>query len=75
MAEPLTPERVRADVAQILGEPVQDIDPGENLLERGLDSVRLMSLMETWRAAGVETDFADLAEKPTVNAWASLLVR
>lgn len=75
MADPVTAERVRAQVAEILGEPVQDIDPDEDLLDRGLDSVRLMSLMEAWRASGAETDFADLAEKPTVNAWASLLRR
>ena len=38
-----------------------------------MDSVRVMSLMEKWRADGAETDFADLAENPTVHAWVALL--
>lgn len=70
-----TVERVRADAAHILAEPAEDIDPAESLFDRGMDSVRMMSLMEQWRAAGVEVDFADLAEQPTVDAWVALLNR
>jgi L-ornithine N5-monooxygenase len=68
-----TVQRVRAEAAHILAEPVEDIDPAEDLFDRGMDSVRMMSLMERWRSAGAEVDFADLAEQPTVNAWVDLL--
>ncbi|MFW6640877.1 phosphopantetheine-binding protein [Nocardiopsis algeriensis] len=75
MAPALTAERLRDDVAAVLGEPPESIDPDENLMDRGLDSVRLMSLMETWRTAGADPDFTDLAQTPTVSAWAALLSR
>lgn len=68
-----TVERVLAEAAHILAEPVEDIDPAEDLFDRGMDSVRMMSLMEQWRTAGVEVEFADLAEQPTINAWVALL--
>ncbi|HJE59142.1 MAG TPA: phosphopantetheine-binding protein [Nocardiopsis listeri] len=68
-----TVERVLADAAHILAEPAESVDPAENLFDRGMDSVRVMSLMEKWRADGAETDFADLAENPTVHAWVALL--
>lgn len=68
-----TVERVLAEAAHILAEPAEDIDPAEDLFDRGMDSVRMMSLMERWRAAGAEVEFADLAEKPTVDAWVALL--
>ena len=39
-------------VAQLLREPVESIDIDEDLLNRGLDSVRIMSLVEKWRREG-----------------------
>ena len=47
-------------VAQLLREPVESIDIDEDLLNRGLDSVRIMSLVEKWRREGKEITFADL---------------
>ncbi|WP_067974684.1 phosphopantetheine-binding protein [Nocardiopsis trehalosi] len=73
-AGPLTPERLRADVEHVLGEPAGAIADDEDLLDRGMDSIRLMSLVETWRAAGVETDFITLAEDASVAAWTRLLL-
>ncbi|WP_324609980.1 phosphopantetheine-binding protein [Thermobifida halotolerans] len=64
---------MRADVARLLAEPAESVDVDENLLDRGVDSVRLMSLVETWRRDGAAVDFADLAEEPTVTAWTALL--
>lgn len=68
-------ERIRADVADALGEPPADIGDVDDLLDRGLDSIRLMSLVERWRAEGAEVGFIDLAETPTLEAWARLLTR
>lgn len=67
-------ERLRTDVAKALGEPAADIADGDDLLDRGLDSIRLMSLVEQWRAEGAEVDFVDLADTPTIEAWARLMV-
>jgi aryl carrier-like protein len=71
----LDPDRIRADVADALGEPPADIGDADDLLDRGLDSIRLMSLVERWRAEGAEVGFIDLAERPTLEAWARLLIR
>ncbi|RKN38999.1 phosphopantetheine-binding protein [Streptomyces hoynatensis] len=77
----LTRRLIREDVARALGEDPDE--PGdawefgdeENLLDLGLDSVRLMSLIARWRREhDVEVSFADLAERPSVAAWAALLV-
>ncbi len=70
----LTIDRIRADVAEALGEDPADIPLDENLVDYGLDSVRIMALIERWRRDhGVEAAFVDLAEQPAVDAWAPLL--
>ncbi|UUN30045.1 phosphopantetheine-binding protein [Streptomyces sp. FIT100] len=70
----ITLEQLRGDVADCLGEDPADIPFDENLVEYGLDSVRIMTLLERWRREhGVDADFADLAEQPAINAWAPLL--
>ncbi|MFD6278569.1 phosphopantetheine-binding protein [Streptomyces sp. NPDC060209] len=70
----LTLELIRHDVADALGEDPADIPLDENLLDYGLDSVRIMALLGRWRRDhGVDADFADLAEQPAIEAWARLL--
>ncbi len=70
----LTLEKIRADVADVLGEDPADIPDDENLVDYGLDSVRIMTLVERWRRDhGVEVAFVDLAEKPALEEWAPLL--
>ncbi|MFE2379393.1 phosphopantetheine-binding protein [Streptomyces sp. NPDC059398] len=70
----LTVERIRADVADALGEDPADIPLDENLVDYGLDSIRIMTLLEGWRRDhGVEAGFADLAERPEIALWAPLL--
>nr|WGD05657.1 Aryl carrier for DHBA [Streptomyces sp. R818] len=74
MTTTLTVEQIRTDVADCLGEDPADIPVDENLVDHGLDSVRIMTLLERWRRDhGVEASFVDLAEKPAVDAWAALL--
>nr|WP_179853026.1 phosphopantetheine-binding protein [Streptomyces sp. 1331.2] len=68
-----TVERIRAEVADLLGEDPADIPLDENLVDWGLDSIRLMSLAERWRAEGAEVAFVQLAERPAIEAWAELL--
>lgn len=74
MNQTLSPERVRADVAELIGCDPAEIQPEENLTDLGLDSVRIMVLVERWRAAGADTlEFADLAEQPELAHWTQLL--
>ncbi|MCZ9347109.1 phosphopantetheine-binding protein [Streptomyces sp. TRM76130] len=70
----LTVEQIRTDVADCLGEDAADIPLDENLVDYGLDSVRIMTLLERWRREhAVTADFADLAEQPAIEVWAPLL--
>ncbi|QRY64337.1 isochorismatase [Gordonia sp. PDNC005] len=66
----LTRERIVDDLAEMLGVGSDELGDDVNVLDMGLDSVRLMSLVERWRAAGaVDVDLVTLAEVPEVGAW------
>lgn len=70
----LTVDLIRADVADVLGEEPADIPLDENLVDYGLDSVRIMSLIERWRRDHrITATFVDLAEQPAIEAWAPIL--
>ncbi|MBM7773082.1 bifunctional isochorismate lyase/aryl carrier protein [Actinokineospora baliensis] len=69
----MTPEELRAQVAALLEVPARTISFDDNLLDHGLDSIRVMTLVESWRTPTIA--FADLAETPTITAWAALLNR
>ncbi|MCC5466788.1 isochorismatase [Pelosinus baikalensis] len=69
----LTQQLVRQQVAELLGESSSDIDDNEDLIDRGLDSIRIMSLVETWRSKGADVTFVKLAAGPTISAWWNLL--
>ncbi|GAA3003920.1 hypothetical protein GCM10010519_39930 [Streptomyces lactacystinicus] len=66
-------ERIRAEVADLLGEDPAEIPLDENLVDWGLDSIRLMTLAGRWQEAGAEVAFVQLAERPAIEAWAELL--
>ncbi|WP_028936981.1 phosphopantetheine-binding protein [Pseudonocardia spinosispora] len=72
-SSPITTESIRTQVAELLGEPAATIGDHDDLLERGLDSIRLMSLVEQFRGQGAEVSFIELAEGPTLAAWAERL--
>ncbi|SDZ41108.1 bifunctional isochorismate lyase / aryl carrier protein [Evansella caseinilytica] len=66
-------EELREQVAEMLEEDPAQLSAAENLLDRGLDSIRMMSLVEKWRSNGAEITFVDLAEQPTLSNWLKLL--
>ncbi|MFC4158681.1 isochorismatase family protein [Chitinimonas lacunae] len=70
---PANPAALKADVAALLQIPASDLHDDDNLLFAGLDSIRLMSLIERWRRAGATLAFIDLAERPTLQDWWQLL--
>ncbi|MBW8480957.1 phosphopantetheine-binding protein [Actinomadura parmotrematis] len=72
---PLTADRVRADVADVLSVPPGELDEDLRLIDQGMDSIRMMTLVERWRADGADVTFVDLAEGPTVAEWVALLGR
>lgn len=66
-------DRLRADVADVLGEEPEDIGAKEDLLDLGLDSVRMMALVRRWRADGARVSFLELAEHRTLAEWSALI--
>lgn len=64
---------ILADTARILEVEPDELDPTVNLVDQGLDSVRLMALVEQWRSAGADVDFVSLASEPDLEQWCVLL--
>ncbi len=73
--EPLTLERLRTDVAAVLFESPDEIGDEDNLVDHGLDSIRIMALVQRWNDAGAQIDFASLAERPELAHWWSVISR
>ncbi|WP_240498173.1 phosphopantetheine-binding protein [Williamsia sp. 1135] len=71
----LSKEQVVADIAAALGIPPEELAEDTDLIDAGLDSIRLMSLVEKWRSAGAaDVDFPVLASEPVVGHWVEVLV-
>jgi mycobactin phenyloxazoline synthetase len=68
-----SPGAVRAEVAELLGVSADSVDPDDNLISQGLDSIRMMALAGRWRRRGIAVDFATLAAAPTIEAWSVLV--
>lgn len=68
-------DALRRLIAERLEIPAGDLHAEDNLLDWGMDSIRLMTLVEQWRAVGCAVDFTALAEQPTLAAWWELLQR
>lgn len=63
------------DVAEAMGMPASDLQADDNLVDMGLDSIRLMAMIAKWKKAGCQVDFPSLAKAPTIQAWWPLLTR
>ncbi|MWV46110.1 isochorismatase family protein [Paenibacillus sp. HJL G12] len=70
----VTQQSIRDTVARLLQEEPSEIGDHDNLvMQWGLDSIRIMSLVEQWRRSGIAVSFVELAEQPTVECWRELL--
>ncbi len=68
----LSVEEVRSQIKAVLPESV-DFADDDNLLEVGLDSLKIMRLVGQWRKSGAQATFAELIAKPQLKQWWSLL--
>ncbi|HSI40808.1 MAG TPA: phosphopantetheine-binding protein [Xanthobacteraceae bacterium] len=68
-------ETMRADIAAMLGEEPAAIGDDDDLMDLGLDSMRAMNLVLLWSERGVELDFGELAERPTLAGWWEIAAR
>ncbi|MFI1209779.1 phosphopantetheine-binding protein [Streptomyces sp. NPDC020802] len=73
MPAPLTLDGFRADLAEFLYQQPDEVDLEENPLYAGLDSLRIVTLVERWRETGVDVSFVELAERTSFDQWWQLL--
>ncbi|VWC35571.1 isochorismatase family protein [Burkholderia lata] len=73
--DPATPtlDDVARLVAGSLRVPAETLSADANLVDCGVDSIRMMTFVEQWRADGHDVTFVQLAEQPTLGAWTRLL--
>ncbi|BCQ33175.1 MULTISPECIES: isochorismatase family protein [Erwiniaceae] len=72
---PQSKEQLRAVVLPLLDEDSDDLLDSENLVDYGLDSVRMMALAARWRQVHSDIDFIALAKNPSIDGWWALLSR
>ncbi|KOV60471.1 phosphopantetheine-binding protein [Streptomyces sp. MMG1121] len=73
MASPLTLATFRADLAECLHQHPDEVDLDNGALDAGMDSLRIVTLIERWRETGVDVTFVELAERATFADWWHLL--
>lgn len=47
----------------------QDFNENDNLLQLGLDSLKIMRLVSGWRKSGIKVSYGDLMDEPTLKNW------
>lgn len=62
-------------VSQYMQKSPSELGENDNLSYLGLDSIRIMRLVEEFRRSGAHVTFVDLAERPTLADWWNLLNR
>ncbi len=69
------PANLREEIAQLLEVDALSLSPSSNLLENGLDSIRVMILVERFRERGVDVSFVEIAERPTLEDLEGMLTQ
>ncbi len=65
----ITLERMRADIADMIHEDPEEIGLEDNLMDLGIDSMRLLNLILKWQEDGLDLEFAELADRFTLAGW------
>lgn len=65
----MTRDKMRADLARALRIEPGEIGDDDNLMDLGLDSMRVMDLLLRWEAEGLKTDFSRFFEALTLDEW------
>ncbi|CAK6713237.1 isochorismatase [Vibrio harveyi] len=70
---PQSQPQLTQQLAALLEIPADEMTPEDSLLDFGLDSVRMMSLVGDWQQAGLDVSFMELAAKPSLQDWWRLI--
>ncbi len=67
-------DQLKAQVLSFLDdEDIQEFDADEELIDYGLDSIQIMSLVSTWKKQGLDVSFQELANAGSLNGWWHLI--
>ena len=72
-SQTISREWLTQEVLQCIDEDSGDLDADDNLIDYGLDSVRVMGLIAKWEKLGVKVQFEELARAPSINGWWDLI--
>ncbi|BCE01314.1 isochorismatase family protein [Marinicellulosiphila megalodicopiae] len=67
-------EAICNDAAVVLSMPVDEVDADEEFMYLGLDSIRMMTLIQQWNEKGWGGDFSQLAQAATLRELYNVLV-
>ncbi|WJT08783.1 isochorismatase family protein [Vibrio harveyi] len=70
---PQSQPQLTQQLAALLEVAADEMTPEDSLLDFGLDSVRMMSLVGDWQQAGLDVSFMELAAKPSLQDWWRLI--
>lgn len=71
--EDFSREWLKRQVLQFIAEDEGEVDSDGNLMDYGLDSVQVMSLIAKWEKLGLKIQFEELAKEASLNAWWSVI--
>ena len=72
-ADRISRDEIRQTISAQLGCAAADVADHDDLIQLGLNSIRMMALAGGWRKRGAGITFAELAANPTVESWYELL--
>ncbi len=71
-AKKITQQWLHIRVEQLIEEE-EEIDPDENLIVYGLDSLRIMQFSAELKSYGIDIGFEEIARNPTLSSWWALI--
>lgn len=69
----ITQQWVYDQLIKLIEEDDEEIDPEENLIVYGLDSLSIMQFASELKKQGVEVSFEEIARDPTLSNWWALI--
>lgn len=68
-----TIEQLRKLIEPYVSEPIDTISDDDYLLDAGIDSITIMTIVEELRQQGILITFIQLADNPSIKAWYGLI--
>ena len=68
-----TIEQLRKLIEPYVSEPMDEISDDDYLLDAGIDSITIMSVVEELRQQGILVTFIQMADNPSIKAWHGLI--